>query len=130
MVRVTEAPAACARHARVKRQSRELASSNGKKPAAAAVWEGGCRRDRSCVLPNGHVAPCKLVRVAWGLAVARAGLVHVPINPLLKRAQVAHILADSGAVMLIATPSRLKSLEEGDVPPDCAQLEEGAALEV
>ena len=32
----------------------------GKKPAAAAVWEGGCRRDRSCVLPNGHVAPCKL----------------------------------------------------------------------
>ena len=31
------------------------------------------------------------------LAAARAGLVHVPINPLLKRAQVAHILADSGA---------------------------------
>ena len=28
---------------------------------------------------------------------ARAGLVHVPINPLLKRVQVAHILADSGA---------------------------------
>ena len=31
------------------------------------------------------------------LAAPRAGLVHVPINPLLKRAQVAHILADSGA---------------------------------
>ena len=31
------------------------------------------------------------------LAAARAGLVHVPINPLLKRMQVAHILADSGA---------------------------------
>ena len=31
------------------------------------------------------------------LAAVRAGLVHVPINPLLKRMQVAHILADSGA---------------------------------
>src|SRR5215475_4300737 len=31
------------------------------------------------------------------LAAARAGLVHVPINPLLKRLQVGHILADSGA---------------------------------
>jgi acyl-CoA synthetase (AMP-forming)/AMP-acid ligase II len=31
------------------------------------------------------------------LAAPRAGLVHVPVNPVLKRAQVAHILADSGA---------------------------------
>jgi acyl-coenzyme A synthetase/AMP-(fatty) acid ligase len=38
------------------------------------------------------------------LAAARAGCIHVPINPLLKRAQVAHILADSGAVLLIASP--------------------------
>ena len=41
------------------------------------------------------------------LAAARrcscAGVVHVPINPLLKRAQVAHILADSGAVLLMGT---------------------------
>ena len=29
------------------------------------------------------------------LACARAGLIHVPVNPLLKRGQVAHILADS-----------------------------------
>ncbi|MFN3434352.1 MAG: AMP-binding protein, partial [Sphingomonas sp.] len=29
------------------------------------------------------------------LAAARAGLVHVPVNPALRRAQVAHILADS-----------------------------------
>ena len=53
------------------------------------------------------------------LATARAGLVHVPINPLLKRAQVAHILGDSGAAMMIATPSRLDSLEAGDVPESC-----------
>ncbi len=50
------------------------------------------------------------------LAAPRAGLVHVPINPLLKRAQVAHILADSGASALIATPARLATLEDDDVP--------------
>ena len=62
------------------------------------------------------------------LAAARAGLVHVPVNPLLKRAQLAHILADSGAALLIATPSRLASLERGDVPDDCAQVAEAEAL--
>ena len=53
------------------------------------------------------------------LAAPRAGLVHVPINPLLKHAQVAHILSDSGAGMLIGTAARLDSLRPGDVPPDC-----------
>lgn len=62
------------------------------------------------------------------LAAARAGLVHVPVNPLLKRAQVAHILADSGASLLLATPARLTSLEAGDVPQGCALLAEGDAL--
>ncbi len=61
------------------------------------------------------------------LAAARAGLVHVPINPLLKRAQVAHILSDSGTAMLIATPSRLATLEPGDAT--CACFEEAEALE-
>jgi acyl-CoA ligase (AMP-forming) (exosortase A-associated) len=62
------------------------------------------------------------------LAAARAGLVHVPINPLLKRAQVAHILADSGARLLIATPARISSLEQGDIPDSCAVIAEGDAL--
>ncbi|HKY80459.1 MAG TPA: acyl-CoA ligase (AMP-forming), exosortase A system-associated [Sphingobium sp.] len=53
------------------------------------------------------------------LAAPRAGLVHVPINPLLKHAQVAHILADSGADLLIGTASRLATLEPGDVPDAC-----------
>lgn len=48
------------------------------------------------------------------LAAARAGLIHVPVNPLLKRAQVVHILADSGAKLLIGSPARLQTLEEGD----------------
>ena len=63
------------------------------------------------------------------LAAPRAGLIHVPINPMLKRAQVAHILADSGAAMLIGTPARLSTLEQGDLPAGCAQVEESAALE-
>ncbi len=62
------------------------------------------------------------------LAAARAGLVHVPINPLLKRSQVRHILQDSGARLLIATPSRLSGLEPMDVPQECAILAEGDAL--
>lgn len=63
------------------------------------------------------------------LAAARAGLVHVPINPLLKRAQVAHILADSGASLLVASSSRISSLEPDDVPAACAVRPEAAALE-
>lgn len=82
------------------------------KGARVASW--AAKGELTCLLP---------------LAAARAGLVHVPINPLLKRAQVVHILADSGAVMLIGTPSRLKALEEGDVSADCVVLEEEAALE-
>lgn len=62
------------------------------------------------------------------LAAPRAGLVHVPINPLLKRGQVAHILADSVASVLIATPARLATLQPGDVPAGCAQLEEGGKI--
>ena len=58
------------------------------------------------------------------LACARAGIVHVPINPLLKRMQVAHILADSGASLLIASRARLASLEADDVPPGCAVVVE------
>jgi acyl-CoA ligase (AMP-forming) (exosortase A-associated) len=64
------------------------------------------------------------------LACARAGLVHVPVNPLLKRAQVAHILADSGARLLISGKARLATLAEGDLPAGCAAVgeEEGAAM--
>ena len=44
------------------------------------------------------------------LAAARAGLVHVPINPVLRRAQAEHILADSGAKLLIANRARLETI--------------------
>lgn len=52
------------------------------------------------------------------LAAPRAGLVHVPINPLLKRAQVAHITADSGARLLLTHAPRAATLEPGDLPGD------------
>ena len=63
-----------------------------------ASWMG--KTMLACVLP---------------LAAARAGLVHVPINPVLRRAQAAHILADSGAKLLIANDARLQTLGEGDL---------------
>src|SRR5688500_8735168 len=62
------------------------------------------------------------------LAAARAGLVHVPINPLLKRAQVAHIVADCGASLLIGTAARLATLEFADLPKGCAAITEDESL--
>ena len=63
-----------------------------------ATWMGKTRL--ACIMP---------------LAAARAGLVHVPINPVLKHAQTGHILSDSGARLLIANRARLESLESGDL---------------
>ena len=88
-----------------------LAARVSEPGARVATW--AAKGELACLMP---------------LAAARAGLVHVPINPLLKRAQVAHILADSGASLLIGTPARLASLEDGDVPAPCAVVEEAAAL--
>ena len=54
--------------------------------------------------PGARVAswlPKGIVTALLPLACARAGLVHVPINPLLKRLQVTHILADSDASLLV-----------------------------
>jgi len=82
------------------------------KGARVASW--AAKGELTCLLP---------------LAAARAGLVHVPVNPLLKRAQVAHILADSGASLLMGTPARLSSLEDGDVPEGCEVMGEGDVWE-
>jgi acyl-CoA ligase (AMP-forming) (exosortase A-associated) len=80
-------------------------------------------------LASGDRVACWLTKTRLAcllpLACARAGLVHVPINPLLKRAQVAHILADSGAVLLIAGEARAESLEGGDLGAATLVVEEG-----
>ena len=62
------------------------------------------------------------------LAVARAGLVHIPVNPVLRRAQVAHILADSGASLLLTSPDRAASMTNGDIPDGCALWLENEAI--
>ena len=62
------------------------------------------------------------------LAAPRAGLVHVPVNPVLKRAQVAHILSDSGAALLLTQPQRAELLEPADVPNGCTVAAEQDAL--
>lgn len=96
---------------RVARLAGWLKAEVGESGARIATW--AAKGELTCLMP---------------LAAARAGLVHVPINPLLKRAQVAHILADSGARLLIATPARLAGLEPGDCPDACRALGEAEAL--
>lgn len=63
------------------------------------------------------------------LAAARAGLIHVPVNPLLKGPQVAHILADSGAKLLITNGSRADMLGDAQ-PAGCAVQDMKVAEEV
>lgn len=55
------------------------------------------------------------------LACARAGLVYVPINPVLKPAQVQHIVNDSETKILITNAPRVKSLD-GDTSIERCQL--------
>lgn len=95
--------------------------------AAALIARGLREGDRvACWLPKTQTA-CLLP-----LAAARAGLVSVPVNPLLKRVQVAHILSDSGARLLISDAARLATLEAGDradaAAVDEAELEGGDPL--
>lgn len=54
------------------------------------------------------------------LAAARAGLVHVPVNPLLRPLQVGHILSDSGARLLLTQPARAAGLQDGACPDGVA----------
>lgn len=61
------------------------------------------------------------------LAAARAGLIHVPINPLLKGPQALHILADSGARLLVTNAARADTL--GDARPAACAVEDLKAAE-
>lgn len=62
------------------------------------------------------------------LAAVRAGLVHVPINPLLKAAQVQHILADSGAKALVTSATRKAQIDAIASAADVILLDEAQLL--
>jgi acyl-CoA ligase (AMP-forming) (exosortase A-associated) len=73
--------------------------------ASGLVGLGLGKQDRIAIYLNKRpetVAAC--------FGAAAAGGVFVPVNPLLKPAQVGHILRDSGAVVLVTTPDRLGGL--------------------
>ena len=89
---------------------------------ALAAWLAG-----QGLSPGDRVAtwlPKTRIACLMPLATARAGLVHVPVNPALRRAQVAHILDDSGVRLLVTQAARAATLADGDVPLQCAILDE------
>lgn len=63
------------------------------------------RRDRVAIY-----LPKTLDCVVAALATTAAGGIFVPVNPVLKAAQVAHILSDSGARWLVTSAERLPAL--------------------
>lgn len=63
--------------------------------------------------------PKTLTTCLLPLAAPRIGAVHVPINPVLKRAQAAYILADSRARLLVTQEARAATFETGDLPAEC-----------
>jgi acyl-CoA ligase (AMP-forming) (exosortase A-associated) len=73
--------------------------------AAGFIASGFARQDRAAVYLNK-----RLETVVACFASSRAGGVFVPVNPLLKGAQVGHILRDSGATVLVTSPDRLSEL--------------------
>ena len=102
-------------HAELEREVARLAawlSDRGLQPGdRVATWLPKTRA--ACLMP---------------LAAARAALIHVPINPALKRAQVAHILSDSGAGLLLTAPARAGTLEPGDIAGVPLVFEDDLAL--
>lgn len=76
--------------------------------AAGFLQESGVGRgDRVAVFMTNRP---EIVDIAF--ACSRIGAIFVPINPLLKRRQLGHILRDSGAHTLVSSASSLVSVEE------------------
>jgi acyl-CoA ligase (AMP-forming) (exosortase A-associated) len=73
---------------------------------AGGLWAAG-------VEPGDRVAVWlgkSVEMVAAVLAASRAGAVFVPVNPVLRVPQVEHILADSGAALLLTNRTRAEAL--------------------
>ena len=76
---------------------------------------GVARKDRVAIF-----LPKTVENVAAMFGASAAGAVFVPVNPVLKAPQVAHILRDSGARVLITSTSRVEGLVE--VLGSCPEL--------
>lgn len=68
---------------------------------------GVARHDRVAVYLEKRA---ETVAALWGTSLA--GGVFVPVNPLLKGKQVAHVVRDSGARVLVTSPSRLAAVRD------------------
>ncbi len=71
------------------------------------------------ITPGDRVAvwlPKAIPGVVLIFAIARAGGVMVPVNPVLKGQQVGHILADSGASLLVTHRARAAGLSDPPCP--------------
>ena len=75
--------------------------------AGALVGHGVQRGERIAVWLDKRIEA-----VVMCFAAAAAGAAFVPINPLLKPAQVGHILRDAGACWLLTTPERAALLTQ------------------
>lgn len=76
------------------------------------------------IAPGDRVAvwlPKSIECVVLLFAIARAGAVMVPVNPVLKGQQVGHILEDSGAALIVTHRARAAGL--GEVPCPVLLLE-------
>jgi len=69
----------------------------------------------------GVYLPKRFETVAAFFGIARAGLVFVPINPLLKAQQVTHVLRDCNVRALVTLPDRARDL--APALEDCPDLE-------
>ncbi len=79
---------------------------------AGAIAEAGVTRgDRVGILLPKSFHECAAI-----FAVSRAGGVFIPINPVLKPQQIAHILKDSEARCLVTNSAEAKKLIEGAGP--------------
>ena len=87
-----------------------------RRASAGYVENGLARGDRVAIY-----LPKTTETVAAIFGTALAGGIFVPVNPVLKAQQVAHILADSGARVLVTSSDRLGALET--VLGNCENLE-------
>ncbi|MFC7326963.1 type I polyketide synthase [Marinactinospora rubrisoli] len=113
---------------------RERAAAHGDRTAFRDPWRslGYAELERRTARLGGHLAGLgvcageravillgdRVETVESYLAVTRAGGVGVPVNPHSSAAELGHILADSGAVLVITDPARLEVLRRavGDGP--------------